>query len=474
MRQPRWRALDNSLAVLSLRAMTQSATLVPTSETQLPRVLGFWSVVGILIGTVIGSGIFVVPAEISGLLKAPLLILSVWVAGGLLSFLGALCLAELGAAFPRAGGMYVYLREAYGNLVAFLFGWTLFLVIDSGAIATLSMAFSSKYLPYFVPMSPVAIKVVALAFVGIMAGVNYVGVRYAAIVQNTLTIVKFGAILAVIGLVFLLAQGNAANFASPAPAPMSIGLLSACGFALVRTLWAYKGWEMTTFSAGELKNPTRDLPLGLLVGVLIVIALYLGTNLAYLYVFPTGVIAQSSRVAADAVKLVIGPVGGSVIAFVILCSITGATNGNFLTTPRVFYAMAKDGLFFRKIAEVHPRYLTPHMSILATGTWAAVLSLSGTFEQLASYVIFGQLIFFALSAAGVIILRWTRPDLARPYRTWGYPATPVLFILGALLLSANLFAIQPARSLAGLAIILLGVPAYWYWRKKDTLADGRP
>ncbi len=454
--------------VLSFPAMAHTAATVDrrAEQAQLPRVLGFWSVVGILIGTVIGSGIFVVPAEISGLLKAPLLILSVWVAGGLLSFFGALCLAELGAAFPQAGGMYVYLREAYGNLVAFLFGWTAFLVIECGAIATLSMAFASKYLPYFVPMSPVGIKVVAIAFIAVLVAVNYVGVRYGAMLQNALMFIKVAAILAVIGVVFLLARGHTANFTTPAPAPVSMGLMSAFGFALVRTLWAYKGWELTTYSAGEFKNPTRDLPLGLLAGILIVIALYLGTNLAYLYVFPADVIARSSRVAADAVRLVIGPVAGSIIAFVILCSITGAANGNVLTAPRVFYAMAQDGLFARKIADVHPRYLTPHVSILATGAWAAALSLSGTFEQLASYVIFGQLIFFALSAAAVIILRRARPQLTRPYRTWGYPATPVLFILGAVLLSANLLVIQPGRSFAGLGIILLGVPAYWYWRNR--------
>jgi len=438
----------------------------PTTRPELPRVLGLWSVVGILIGTVIGSGIFVVPAEIATLVKAPVLILSVWVLGGLLSFLGALCFAELGAAFPQAGGVYVYLREAYGPLIAFLFGWTLFLVIDSGAIAALSMAFSSKYLPYFIPLSPVGIKVVALVFVAFLVAVNYVGVRYGALLQNGLMFIKFGAILAVTGAVLFFAQGDSAHFSSPAIPAVSTGLMAAFGLAMVRTLWAYKGWEVTTYSAGELRNPTRDLPLGLLAGMAVVIALYLGTNLAYLYVFPAGEVATKSRVAADAMKLVVGPIGGTIIAIVILCSITGAANGNVLTAPRVFFAMANDGLFFKKIASVHPRFLTPHVSILATGGWAAVLSLSGTFEALASYVIFGQLIFFALTAAAVIILRRARPELRRPYRTWGYPLTPVLFIAGAVVLSVNLVLIQTVNSLAGLGIILLGVPAYLYWQKK--------
>jgi APA family basic amino acid/polyamine antiporter len=215
-----------------------------------------------------------------------------------------------------------------------------------------------------------------------------------------------------------------------------------------------------------LKNPGRNLPIGLFAGTLVVIALYLATNLAYLYVFPAPVIAHSTRVAADAMKLVVGPIGGSIVAVVILCSIAGAANGNVLTAPRVFFAMAKDGLFFPKLASVHPKFLTPHVSILATGAWAAVLSLTGTFEQLATYVIFGQWIFFGLTAGAVMVLRKKRPDLARPYRTPGYPFTPILFILAALFISVNTLLLQPTNALAGLAIIVLGVPAYMYWQRQ--------
>ncbi len=447
--------------------MNQTTTVGQPAVRALPRVLGFWDVLGILIGSVIGSGIFIVPAEIAGLLKAPLIILSVWVTGGLLSFFGALCFAELGAAFPEAGGMYVFLRESYGRLIAFLFGWTLFFVIDTGAIATLSMAFSSKYLPYFVSLSPAGIKLVALTFVVVLVAVNYVGVRYGASLQNLLTVIKFGAIFAVVGVVFLFAHGNTANWTTPAPSQVvSTGLVGAFGLALVRSLWAYKGWEVTTFTAGELKNPGRNLPVGLFAGTLLVIVLYLATNLAYLYVFPADQLARSSRIAADAIQLVVGPVGASIIAVVILCSITGAANGNVLTAPRVFFAMAKDGLFFRQLAEVHPKFLTPHVSIIATGAWAAVLSLSGTFEQLATYVIFGQWIFFGLTAGAVIVLRKKRPDLARPYRTPGYPITPIVFICAALFISVNTLLMQPINALAGLGIILVGVPAFLYWQKK--------
>ncbi len=443
---------------------------------QLPRVLGFWDVLGILIGSVIGSGIFIVPAEIAGLLKAPLIILSVWGVGGLLSFFGALCFAELGAMFPEAGGMYVFLREAYGRLVAFLFGWTLFLVIDTGAIATLSMAFSSKYLPYFVPLSPAAIKIVALVFVALLVGVNYLGVRYGAALQNGLMFVKFGAIFAVTAIVFLFAKGNTEHFTTPAASQVvSTGLVGAFGLALVRSLWAYKGWEATTFAAGELKAPERNLPMGLFAGTLVVIGLYLAINLAYLYVFPAAAIAGKSRVAADAVELIVGPVGGSAIAMVILLSIAGAANGNVLTAPRVVFAMAKDGVFFKALAAIHPERKTPHLAIVVTGVWAAILSVSGTFEQLATYVIFGQWIFFGLTAGAVIVLRRTRPDLDRPYRTPGYPFTPVFFIAAALFISVNTLIVQPINALAGLAIIGLGVPVYAYWqRKANPSARSRP
>ncbi len=448
--------------------MNQTTTTVRQPATRsLPRVLGLWDVLGILIGSVIGSGIFIVPAEIAGLLKAPILIMSVWVVGGCLSFFGALCFAELGAMFPEAGGMYVFLREAYGRLIAFLFGWTLFLVIDTGAIATLSMAFSSKYLPYFVPMSPVAIKGVALVFVVVLVAVNYIGVRYGAGLQNLLMFIKFAAILGVTGIVFGFAHGNTQNFTAPAVSQVtSAGLVGAFGLALVRSLWAYKGWEMTTFTAGELKNPGRNLPLGLFAGTLLVIGLYLATNLAYLYVFPASEIATKSRVAADAVQLVIGPVAGSIIAIVILLSITGAANGNVLTAPRVVFAMAKDGLFFKGLAAVHPARQTPHVAILVVGVWAAILSLSGTFEQLATYVIFGQWIFFGLTAGAVIVLRAKRPDLARPYRTPGYPITPIVFIAAALFISVNTLIQQPLNALAGLGIIVLGVPAFAYGQAK--------
>ena len=432
----------------------------------LPRVLGLWDIIAIVVGGTIGSGIFLVPAEIATELSSPILILSVWVVGGVLSFFGALGFAELAAAYPHAGGAYVYLREAYGNLVAFLFGWTLFLVVDSGAIATLAVAFSSRYLPFFFPLSPVAQKGIAVLVVAVLVGVNYVGVRWGANLQNVLTAIKFAALVGVCGVVFLLADGDAANWVNPPVDPPSMSLAAAFGVALVAVLWAYKGWEGASYSTGETRNPERNLPWGLLIGTLAVIGIYLAANLAYLYVLPTAEIATSERIAADAVSLAIGPIGASAIALVILFSISGAANQILLTSPRVYFAMAKDKQFFRAMADVHPRYQTPHVAIVAMGVWSAVLSLTGTFEQLFTYVVFGQWIFFGLTVAAVFVLRRRRPDLPRPYKTTGYPVTPALFVLAALYISLNMLVSEPWNALAGLLIIALGLPAYYYWKRK--------
>jgi basic amino acid/polyamine antiporter, APA family len=435
--------------------------------TSLPRVLGLWDIVSIVVGGVIGSGIFIVPAAIATQLSSPVMFLGVWVVGGILSFFGALAFAELAAAYPQAGGAYVYLREAYGPLVAFLFGWTLFLVVDSGAIATLAVAFSTTYLPYFVTLSPVAAKAVSLVVVAGLVAVNYVGVRSGANVQNALTAIKFSALVGVCAAVFLLVDGDTANFVTPAVDPPSWPLAGSFGVALVAVLWAYKGWESASYSTGETRNPARNLPWGLFIGSLSCLALYLATNLAYLYVFPTADIAVSDRIAAEVMSLAIGPVGASAVALVILFSIMGAANQILLTSPRVYFAMAKDGLFFRSMAHVHPRYQTPHVSIVAIGAWAALLSLTGTFQQLFTYVIFGQWIFFGLTVGAVVILRRKHPDLPRPYRTTWYPVTPALFILGALGISLSTLVSQPLNALAGSFIIALGLPAYLYWKRQS-------
>jgi len=448
---------------------TQPSSAVSVkSRIELPRVLGLWDVVSIVIGGVIGSGIFLVPAEIARGVGAPLLIFAVWIAGGMLSYFGALSFSEMSAAMPKAGGMYNFLKEAFGPLPAFLFGWTLFLVIDSGAIATLTVAFASNYLPYFVKISPFGQKIVAAVFILFLVIVNYVGVRWGANLQNFLTVIKFVALAAVCIIVFIFAKdANASNWIRPLPSGLSGSMFGAFGVALVASLWAYKGWEGATYSAGEVKRPERNLPMGLLIGTMTCVIIYVVANMAYLYVFPASKIAESPRIASDVMNVVVGPVGPSIISFIILFSIMGAANQTILCSPRVYFAMARDGLFFDKIADAHPKFLTPHISIIALGVWSLVLTLLlETFQSLFTYVIFGEWIFFGLTVGAVIVLRKKRPDLPRPYKTWGYPITPIIFMLAALYISGNSLVNTFKESMFGLIIILLGVPAYLYWKKR--------
>jgi APA family basic amino acid/polyamine antiporter len=437
----------------------------------LPRVLGPWSVIGIVMGTMIGSGIFLVPSSMAAILQSPLLMLAVWVVGGVLSFFGALAMSELGAAYPQAGGMYIYLREAYGPLVAFLFGWTLFLVIDAGSMATLAVAFSSKYLPQFIDLGPWGMKAVAVLLLVTLAAINYLGVKWGALVQNLFTIIKTAAIIILIGTVFIFGKGSISNFTAGSGGTLQGGIIGAFGVALVAALWALKGWESSTFIAGEVKNPEKNLPLGIFAGMATVILLYLAANLAYLYVLPVADVAKSTRVASDAMNAAVGPVGATFIAIAILFSIAGACNGHVMTGPRVYFAMARDGVFFKGASKVHPKFLTPYVAIIAVVAWASLLCLTGTFEQLFTYVVFGLWIFFGLTVTAVFILRKKRPDLPRPYRTWGYPVTPALFVLAALFISVNSLINTFWNSFAGLGIIALGLPAYFFWRWQSRLRE---
>ena len=434
----------------------------------LRRALGVGSITAIVVGTMIGSGIFIVPATVAAEVKAPLLMLAVWIVGGLMSVFGALSLAELAAAFPETGGIYVYLREAYGPLVGFLFGWALLLIIDSGTIATLALAFATKYLPHFVPLGPAGQRAAAVAFILALIGINYVGVRQGAFVQNLLTVLKFAALAGIIVCIFLFAPGSWANLTRPSAAALGGDLVGPFGLALVAALWAYKGFEVSTSNAGETRNPSRSIPVGLIAGCGLVTLLYILANVAYLYAVPAPEMAKADRIAAAAMNAAVGPVGASLVAVIILFSIMGAANGHILTGPRVYYAMARDGFFFRKMALIHPRFRTPHNALLTVGAWSIVLSLvpGGTFEQLLKYAVFGAWIFLGLAALGVIILRRKRPDLPRPYKTLGYPVTPALFVLSALFVIVNTLIQSFWNAFAGLVLIALGVPAYLYWNGK--------
>ena len=438
------------------------------SDRPLARVLGFRDLTLIVIGTVIGSGIFLVPGSVlrqAGGQPGPALV--VWVLGGALSLLGALAYGELGAMNPAAGGLYVYLRDAFGRLTAFLYGWTFFLVIAPGSAATLAVA-STSYLRQFVALGPIGQKLAAVALLGVVAAINVRSTRRSADVQNWSTAIKVGALL-IMSAVLVVSRGAAPASDTPFwPAAFTPSLVSGMGLGMIGVLWAYDGWAYVTFSAGEAIDPQRTFPRAIVVGTASLIGIYVFANAGYLAALGTDGVARSDRVAAEAIGAIVGPGAAKLIAAAILVSIFSATNGITITAPRVYYAMARDGLFFRTLADVHPRFGTPAVSIIAGTVWAMVLAVSGTFEQLFTYVIFVGWIFYALGAACVIVLRRTRPDAERPFRVPGYPWSPVLFVLAAAALVANTIATQPGRAAVGIGVVLLGLPVYFIWRAGPT------
>jgi APA family basic amino acid/polyamine antiporter len=443
-----------------------TAAAAPRSErpsSSLARTLGLRDLVLIVVGTVIGSGIFLVPSTVlrqsGGDVTVALL---VWVGAGILSLLGALTYAEMGAAKPDAGGLYVYIRDAFGPLPAFLYGWTAFFVIASGSVATLAVAFTS-YLRQLVPVSPLGAKVVAVVVIAIIMAVNVRGVRQGADVQNVTTAIKAGAI--VVMSILLLALGGGAPSPVAVTPPTEGSLLSGVGLAMIGVLWAYEGWQYATFSAGETVNPQRTFPRAIVLGTVVLIAIYLLANVAYLAALgATGVMA-STRVAADAVSAVLGPAAGKVIAAVILVSMFSAANGVTLTAPRLYFSMARDRLFFAKLAEVHPRFGTPALAIVASSAWAMLLAVTGTFEQLLTYVVFVGWIFYALGGLAIFAYRRRQPDMPRPFRAPGYPLTPVLFVGSAAAIVLNTIVSQPGRAVLGLAVVFVGMPGFYLWRR---------
>ncbi len=444
--------------------MTSPAPLASDEAARsLRRTLRPRDLILIVIGTVIGSGIFLVPGPVlrqtGGDVRLALL---VWVVAGVLSLLGALTYAEMGAAKPDAGGLYVYIRDAFGPLTAFLYGWTAFFVIASGSVATLAVAFTS-YLQQFVSVSPAVGKLVAALVVLIVMAVNVRGVRQGADVQNVTTAIKAGAI--VVMSVLLLALGT--RPAGEAAAVATGGsLLQGVGLAMIAVLWAYEGWQYVTFSAGETMEPQRNFPRALVFGTVLLIVIYLLANVAYLAALGTAGVMASERVAADAVTAVLGPAAGKVIAAVILVSMFSAANGITMTAPRLYFSMARDRVFFARLAEVHPRFGTPALAIVASSVWAMLLAVTGTFEQLLTYVVFIGWIFYALGGLAIFAYRRRTPDLPRPFRTPGYPLTPLLFVASAAAIVINTVVSQPGRAAVGLGLVLLGVPAFYVWRAR--------
>lgn len=428
----------------------------------LARVLRPLDLVLLVVGLVIGSGIFIVPAtvlrETGGVLGLALL---VWALAGVLSVMGALTYGELAATNPEAGGLYVYLRDAFGPFVAFLYGWALFSVIGSGSVATLAVAFSG-YFSQLAPLGPGGARAMAVAVIVVVAVINVAGTRGSAGVQNWTTALKVAAIMAMSTL--LIARGEGLRAAPLWPEAGGVDLLRGVGVALVGVLWAYEGWQYATFSAGETLDAPRSFPRGIVLGTALVVAIYMAANVAYVAALGPQGAAASPRIAAEAVGVLFGPSAGKLIAAAILISIFSAANGVTLTAPRVYYAMARDGIFFRRLAQVHPRLGTPAFSIAVSSAWAAVLAASGTFEQLLTYVIFTGWAFYALGALALFHYR-ARGLPAGGYRVPGYPWTPLLFVLSAAGIVVSTLVTQPSRALVGVGLVLLGAPAYWLWRR---------
>jgi APA family basic amino acid/polyamine antiporter len=443
--------------------------LSPPAQRELVRSLRQGDLVLVVIGTVIGSGIWLVPGTVlRNTAGDPGVALLVWLVGGICSLLGALTFAELGTLYPDAGGAYTYVREAFGRFPAFLLGWTLFLAINTGSTATLAVAFSN-YAGELVPLGTLGRKLLPVLMIVAVSAVNIRGVRHAATVQNWSTGVKVAAILAIATLGIALGSGGHATAARTFTTPLSASLLSGAGVALLGVLWAYEGWINVTNSAGEALDPQRTFARGIVIGTAALVFLYVLANIGYLAALGPDGVAGSQRVAADTVRALFGPVPAKFVSAAVLVSVFSAANGLALTGPRMYFAMARDGVFFRALGEVHPRFGTPAVAIAVGGVWAALLALWGSFEQLLTYVVFASWLFAALAAASVFVLRRRRPDVPRPYRVPGYPFTPALFIVAAIAIVANTVVARPVQAMAGLGIVLLGTPAYLFWRRRDAI-----
>ena len=430
--------------------------------SKLAQKLSTFDLTMIVIGSIIGSGIFVTPSSIAQALPSAGLILFVWFLGGLLALTGALTYGELGALMPRAGGVYVYLSEAYGGVFGFLYGWANFLVINTGSLAALAIVYAT-YFGYFVPLSEVGIKVVATGGIVLLTLINYHGVKAGGIFSDVFTVLKLLGICGLIFLGFLLGTGRGIHI-FPINTPVDKNLGSALAMGMVGVLWSYGGWQHATFTSAEARDPQKALPVSIIAGTIIVIVIYLLANIVYLHLLPVETIASSPRVAATAAEQILGATGGILISIAIFISTFGTSGIYTLTAPRIYYAMAEDGVFFRKAAYVHPKYRTPTFAIIFQSIWAILLILSGSFLQLITYVAFTDWIFFALTAATVIVFRRRFPMMNRPYRAWGYPLTPVFFILISVWFVINTLINSPVQALAGLGFLLLGVPIYYLWR----------
>lgn len=436
---------------------------------RLPRHLGLWSAIAVLVGSTIGSGIFRVPAAIAAQLQSSGPVLLTWVLGGVLALFGALTFAELAASMPRSGGVFAYILEAFGPLPAFLFGWTELAVIRASALGAIATLFA-EYLGYFTHLSPQQIHYLAALAIILVGLFNYLGVNYAAIVMNFITVAKYGALILLGLLAFAIGNGSAQNFSPLFPTGINLSLMAT---ALIPVMWTYDGWADLSFMGGEVKNPGRTLPLALIIGTSLIIVVYLLLNLAYMYLVPLPEMAQSPLITTTAAERIplFGTAGAGVIAAVVMISAFGALNGSMMTGPRIFFAMADRGLFFQTIARVSPRFQSPSVAIWLATTLGVLYVLLNDFAQLADRFILGIWPFYALAVGAVFVFRRKRPDLVRPYRTWGYPVVPILFLLASVAMVVNALVKDTKNTGVTMGIILAGIPVYYIWRRFKPKTD---
>ncbi|PWT98407.1 MAG: hypothetical protein C5B51_29380 [Terriglobia bacterium] len=442
-----------------------SAPAITATNRELPRRLGLFDSTNIVVGTMIGSAIFLVPNIVAQNVQSVSATFLVWIVAGAMSLFGALVYAELGAMMPRTGGPYVYLREAWGPVWGFLCGWTFFLAARSGATATAAVGFAI-YAGYFVPMSPARSRALAAGLVVALTAVNYCGVRFGAAVQNIFTVLKFLGLLVLIGFT---ASGSHAGALQSTVAGSGFSLTQ-WSAALAACLWAYNGWIAISMVGGEIRNPERNLTRAIILGTCLVTAVYSLANWGYLRTLTFAEIAASDRVAAAAASRSMGGMGAGFVALVILLSTLATANGNTLTGSRVYFAQARDGLWFRRFGDAHPTFATPHVSLVGQGIWTVILTVSGSYAQLMSYALITFWIFYGMTAAGLILLRQRNPDAHRPYRMFGYPVTAILFLFVAAGIVISACITSPGPSVAGIVIVASGVPAYYFWRLRSNAA----
>ena len=430
----------------------------------LERVLSLLDATMINVGGIIGSGIFMVPATVAFFTGSSSLFFLVWILGGIVSLFGALSVAELGAAMPQAGGQYVYLNEAYGPIWGYLYGWSAVAVINTASIAAVGVAFS-EYLGFFFPISDASIKGIAVGTIVLLTIINIVDVKSGARFQNLFTLSKLGAIFGIILLGLVMEGGTNQNLSPIFSDKPFIGLIGPLGLAMVSVLWTFDGWIFITYVAGEVKNPGRNIPLSLIFCMLIVVSVYLLLNYVLLFILGFTGMNGSELVVSDAASVFLGNKGAAVVTIIILISLIGANNGFVLSSARINYAMARDKLFFNQAAQIHSRFKSPANALIIQCVWACLLTFTGTFNQLITYIIFTSWIFYGMSAGAVIILRKKKPDMDRPYKTPAYPWIPIIFIFFAIFLTINTIMEAPRDAAIGAGIILAGLPLYYYWKK---------